>query len=81
MPIMTYVSIPCSLHDQYLAWATLRFAVEVIAFDEAGIKVSVRGIITDVFTERSDRSEWMVMDSGQRIRLDRITSVQEVAPG
>ena len=66
-----YTPIACSQHDQYLAWATLRQAIDVLYNDEAGQERSATGRIVDVFTQQ-DRTEWMILDSGERIRLDRI---------
>lgn len=66
-----YTPIACSQHDQYLAWATLRQAIDVLYNDEAGQERSATGRILDVFTQQ-DRTEWMILDSGERIRLDRI---------
>lgn len=69
--------IACSVHDQYLAWATLRQEIDVLYSEEADQERSATGRIMDVFTQQ-DRTEWMVLDSGERIRLDRIrrTSVR-----
>jgi transcriptional antiterminator Rof (Rho-off) len=72
-----YTPIACSQHDQYLAWATLRQEIDVLYSDEADQERSATGRIMDVFTQQ-DRTEWMALDSGERIRLDRIrrTSVR-----
>ena len=68
---MAYVPINCSIHDQYLAWATLRQVVTVNYNDETGEEHIVTGRIVDVFT-KEDRTEWMMLEGGEQIRLDRI---------
>ena len=69
---MDYRPIDCSLHDQYLAWATLKSPVAVLYTGEDGEERTSTGLIIDVFTSAEDRAEWMVLDNGERIRLDRI---------
>ncbi len=70
---MKYSPILCSIHDQYLAWATQRAVVVVQYEDDAGNVRTCTDIIADVFTDKLS-AEWMVMGNGERIRLDRIRS-------
>ena len=75
VPEEPYVPIDCSLHDRYLAWATLRKEIS-ITFMDHGTQQVTQGRIIDVFTDH-DRTEWLKMTNGERIRLDRIVSVTE----
>ena len=69
---MDYTPIDCSQHDRYLAWATLKSPVAVRYVGGDGEEWNATGVIVDVFTSADDRAEWMVLDNGDRIRLDRI---------
>ena len=73
-----YRPIACDLHDQYLAWSTLKRRVLVEHIAEDGSQLADEGLITDVFTQGDDRSEWMMLSTGRRIRLDRIDRVSAV---
>lgn len=70
-----YRPIACSLHDQYLAWATERRVVIVSYQDGSGGHHTVTDRIKDVYT-RADATEWMVMARGTEIRLDHIRQVE-----
>jgi Rho-binding antiterminator len=77
---VTYRPIACSVHDQYLAWATLRTPIDVDYTDGTDINGSAKGLITDVFTSAEDRAEWMVLDTGVHIRLDKILRIGPTNP-
>ena len=74
-----YKPIDCSLHDQLLAFATLKQVVD-IHFQEAGQEKHVQGKIIDVYTAKT-KEEFLKLDSGQEIRLDQLTLVGGVAFG
>jgi hypothetical protein len=77
---MDYRPIACTLHDQYLAYATLRTTVAVEYLGTEGQVRSVSGVIGDVYTA-DDRTEWMLI-ADARIRLDRILQVAPIlGPG
>jgi transcriptional antiterminator Rof (Rho-off) len=75
MPL-AYHPIACSLHDQYLAWATLRIRVNVEHVDALGAVQMISGVIVDVHTRSEDAAEWMVIGDHPAIRLDRIVSAR-----
>lgn len=73
---MKYIPIECALHDQYLAYATMRTPVAVEYRGPEGQVFSVCGVIVDVYTS-ADGAEWMLI-AGEKIRLDRILHVAPV---
>lgn len=66
-----YLPVDCALHDAYLAWATQRVPVRIEHLAPNGDLLEHEGVIKDVSTD-PDRSEWMTLGDGTRIRLDRI---------
>lgn len=72
---MKYVPIECSLHDQYLAWATNRTPVAVTFMDDQGALRTISGTIADVYTTKEGSAEWMLV-SGEVVRLDRVHDVR-----
>lgn len=70
---MDYRPIACTLHDQYLAYATMRTTVAVEYLGTEGQVRSVSGVIGDVYTA-DDSTEWMMI-ADERVRLDRILCV------
>ena len=70
-----YEPISCSFHDLLLAKATLQEKVEVAYRLLGGGDTLVQAVIQDVFTR--DKEEFMVLDNGDCIRLDRIIRVND----
>jgi len=66
-----YQPIDCALHDELLARATLRRPVELSYLDEANEERTVRGRIVDVFAR--DRAEYLRLEGGLEVRLDKLT--------
>jgi transcriptional antiterminator Rof (Rho-off) len=68
-----YRPIACDFHDRLEAFATLRRRVRLTLKDgdAAGEGASVEGLIADIYT-REDKREFLRLDSGAEIRLDRI---------
>lgn len=75
--IMDYRPIACTLHDQYLAYATMRTTVAVEYLGTGGQVRSVSGVIGDVYTAE-DSTEWMMI-ADERVRLDWILSIAPVS--
>lgn len=71
-----YRPIACDFHDKLEALATLRRRVRVLLKDAdgAGSASSVEGLIADIYT-REDKREFLRLDGGMEIRLDRIVDV------
>jgi len=61
-----YVPIDCSLYDHYEAAATRKEMLRITLQDGS----EHRGVIVDLFIR--DKVEWMRLDGGEEIRLDRI---------
>jgi Rho-binding antiterminator len=70
-----YEPIACDFHDRLEALATLRRRVRLslAAGDGEGL---IEGRIEDIYTTES-KEEFIRMDDGSAIRLDRIVSVDE----
>lgn len=69
-----YKPIACSIHDQLLAYATLRTIVKV-TYEEGGEKLETQGTIADVFTK--EKAEYLQMKDGPTFRLDHLLSVEK----
>lgn len=65
-----YQPISCSLHDQYLDWATRGSLVDIHYKTEEGPHVELSARIIDVFTR--DGAEFMQLAGGLELRLDRV---------
>jgi len=67
-----YKPIDCNLYDRYEAWSTLRTPLIIEHRVDDGPVATAKGRITDLRNEAG--TEWCVLDSGARIRLDHIVS-------
>jgi len=65
-PNTGYTPIDCSLYDTYEAAATRKTIVQLHLLDET----VMQGTIKDLYVR--DKVEWMLLDTGAEIRLDRI---------
>jgi len=68
-----YQPVDCGLHDRLEELATLRQPARIEFRDERGEMRESRGTIQDVFA--SDGEEFVRIDGGEEIRLDRIQYV------
>lgn len=68
-----YRPVDCALHDELLARATLRRPVELGYLDERCEERTVRDRIVDVFAR--DRAEFLKLENGLEIRLDKLTRI------
>lgn len=78
LPDEPYVPISCSFYDILEESATKNSPVGIQYFDDTGQPQSKRGIIKDLITRES--REYMILDSGDTIRLDRVISVNGISP-
>lgn len=78
---MEYTPIDCNYYDRLEAHATLRQRVQIDYLSEAGeSQVLESALIVDLQTR--NKYEFMILDSGQEIRLDRLVAVNGVVvPG
>lgn len=67
----SYKPVDCSLYDRYELWAMQGKSLNINTLH--GV---YRGVIHTL--EAIAGEEWMVLQSGERIRLDHIASVTEV---
>jgi len=68
-----YRPVDCGFHDRLLALATLRTSCEVVYRDEGGRGRRTAGVIADVYTKGDE--EFLLLEDGTRVRLDRLVSV------
>jgi Rho-binding antiterminator len=69
-----YILVSCDFHDQLEAWATLRQICQVIYQNEAHEPIEVQGRIVDIYA--ADKADFLKLDNGMIIRLDKIVSVK-----
>jgi Rho-binding antiterminator len=80
MPVQNYTPIDCDFHDRIESLATLRRRVDVVHESDAGSEAVSEGIIADLYTAPT-KEEFLRMDDGTRIRLDRIVSIRRADSG
>lgn len=68
-----YTLVSCDFHDELEAIATLHQVAHVIYDTEAGERTEVEDYIVDVFAK--DKADFLKLQNGTVIRLDRIKSV------
>jgi len=78
---MAYIPIDCNYYDRLEAHATLRQRVKIDYYTESGeATVLLEALIVDLQTRK--KLEFMILDGGQEIRLDRLIAVNDVpVPG
>jgi transcriptional antiterminator Rof (Rho-off) len=64
-----YEPISCSVHDEFLALATLRRECQLTVVVN-GQEMTVDGVIADVYTSKN--AEYLQMRAGQIYRLDQV---------
>jgi Rho-binding antiterminator len=73
-----YIPINCDFYDELEALATLKKPAEIVFITENGGKLTVKAVITDLFIR--DKVEFMSLDNGLEIRLDKLLSVDGKEP-
>ena len=68
-----YVPINCSYYDELEILAMHKQACTIEYFDDEQTTKSADGVIADVFSK--EKQEFLKLDSGEVIRLDRLISV------
>lgn len=68
-----YDPISCSVHDEFLALATLRRQCELTVLLLDGQTQTVSGVIEDVYTRAG--AEYLQLRDGPTFRLDRILAL------
>lgn len=70
---MAYQPISCAYYDELEARATLGRVCTIRYRDESGEEQETRGRIVNLFTRQ--KIEYLQLDSGFTLRLDRLVSV------
>jgi len=68
-----YVPVDCDFHDQLEALATLRKECQIVYQNASGELVKVQGLIVDIYA--ANKADFLKVDDGTEIRLDRIVSL------
>lgn len=77
---MSYQPIDCNYYDRLEAWATMKTICLLVFLDENDVRQEVSGGIADLYTV--NKAEYLRMDNGLTVRLDRLLSVNGVpVPG
>lgn len=76
MPSEPYQPISCEFHDVLESLATKARPAAVVYLGDDGTRHEVSAVIADLFGR--DGVEFMQLDSGETVRLDRIVTVDGV---
>jgi Rho-binding antiterminator len=68
-----YKPVNCDFYDELEALATLKKKSDIIFMADNGGKSIIHGRISDLYTR--DHVEYMCLDNGLEIRLDRIIQI------
>lgn len=68
-----YEPISCSIHDEFLALASLRRSCELTVVLAEGREETVSGVITDVYTREG--AEYLQLRDGPTFRLDKVRAL------
>jgi Rho-binding antiterminator len=80
MSAMSYTPVDCDFHDRIEALATTRRRVQITHESGTDTQASAEGVIVDIYTE-STKEEFLRLDDGTVIRLDRIRSMRRADSG
>lgn len=72
----TYKPIDCGFHDHLEAAATLGKYVKLQYFTDIHEFMTAMAVIKDIVTK--DKMEFLVLNTGEEIRLDRVVSIDEI---
>jgi Rho-binding antiterminator len=75
-PVEEYRPIACDFHDRLESMATLRRRVRLSL---RGGTATAEGVISDIYTT-ADKQEFLRLDNGAEIRLDRVLAVDPADP-
>jgi Rho-binding antiterminator len=75
--IEPYAPVDCEFHDVLESLATLRKRARIVFRGPAGDREVRDAMVTDVFVR--DSAEYLQLDNGETIRLDRLIEADGVA--
>lgn len=70
-----YIPVSCDFHDELEALATLRKECRIVYRNAANELVEVPGRIVDIYA--ASKADFIKLNDGTEIRLDRIVSVND----
>jgi Rho-binding antiterminator len=68
-----YVIVSCDFQDHLEEWSTLRQKCQITYRDADNKQVEIQGLIVDIYS--ADKADFLKLDNGTVIRLDKIVSV------
>jgi Rho-binding antiterminator len=68
-----YVIVSCDFQDHLEEWSTLRQNCQITYRDAENKQIEVQGLIVDIYA--ADKADFLKLDNGTVIRLDKIVSV------
>ena len=68
-----YILVSCDFHDHLEEWSTLRQNCQITYQDVDNNQIEVQGRIVDIYA--ADKADFLKLDNGTVIRLDKIVSV------
>jgi Rho-binding antiterminator len=74
-----YIPINCNFYDELEALATMKRTCRIVFRHENGAVSAVQAVILDLFI--INKVEYMKLDSGLEIRLDKLIEVDGKLPG
>lgn len=80
MSALSYQPIDCHFHDRLEALATTKRRIEIIHDDGTTPDAVAEGVIVDLWTAPT-KEEFLRLDEGTVIRLDRIIAVRRADSG
>lgn len=74
--VLKYRPISCSFYDLLLSKATLKEEVEIVFKNKDLVKEIYKGIVKTI--ETKNKAEYLILETGNTIRLDYIVSLNNV---
>jgi len=71
----TYIPVSCDFEDELESLATLRQKSLIIYRNSVNELVEAQGLIVDIYA--ANKADFLKLDDGTEIRLDRIVSVND----
>lgn len=71
-----YIPISCGSYDQLEEWAVKKTCCNISYFDDNKIEVTMKSKIINFITK--DKEEFLVLENGTKIRLDKIMNVNGI---
>jgi Rho-binding antiterminator len=76
-PMDKYIPVDCDFHDELEALATLRQTCRIVYRHASDELVAIEGRIVDIYA--ANQADFLKLNDGTEIRLDKIISVNSLA--